>query len=491
MKRDLESQSTGCDSAGANEASQEISGAQRKSAQKVHRSNAGVAKTSTAYWLPKVKKPVGSSLFGVQIAYRGNRGRFPLETANKEAAAEKARKIYLSLVAKGWETTLAEIKPQAVKVAKPATIGAWLEAVKSTSELKGSTFTNYAQCLRQIASEIADIGDQPLMDESGNPKRDRKRRIVLSSRFDYKTGGREAWLKKVDELLLSVLTAGAVQRWKVDYIAKAGNAPDARRRAENSAASLIRCARSLFSSKHRKFIGEELILPEPTPFEGVDLPKKGSTNYQSKIDSTKLIECATRELSGEPFKIFVLGLFCGMRKREIDLLIWNQVDFDKAVIRIERTEFFSPKSEDSVGEIDLEDETLALLRAWKAQSTGPFVIESNRQPRHHVSRANYRCESHFEVLYQWLKKQGVTARKPLHELRKELGAILASTHGIFAAQSVLRHAQISTTASYYTDKKKRITAGLGGFLASPQENVVPASFGEGVSIDAKLEKKSV
>jgi hypothetical protein len=70
----------------------------------------------------------------------------------------------------------------------------------------------------------------------------------------------------------------------------------------------------------------------------------------------------------------------------------------------------------------------------------------------------------------------VNAQKPLHELRKELGAILASAHGIFAAQSVLRHAQISTTAAYYTDKKRRITAGLGALLTASPSNVVEADF---------------
>jgi integrase len=67
-----------------------------------------------------------------------------------------------------------------------------------------------------------------------------------------------------------------------------------------------------------------------------------------------------------------------------------------------------------------------------------------------------------------LRKQGVADTKKLHTLRKELGAVLASEQGIFAAQSVLRHAQISTTAAYYTDKKKRITAGLGTLLKRPQ-----------------------
>jgi integrase len=413
----------------------------------------------------------------VRVSANGRRETFNLATPNAEAAALRALKIYKSLAGAGWDATLAEHKPTAApKPAKPAIIGEWVEAVRTSTDLRPATLTNYAQSLRQIASEISDIGDQPALNEDGTPKRDRKRRPILLSRFDYKAGGRTAWLAKVDALPLSVLSAVAVQKWKLEYIARAGSAPDARRRAENSAASLIRCARALFSEKAREFAAKELILPDPLPFEGVKLPKKGNTTYQSRIDAGTLITNARAELTGEPFKIFTLGLLCGLRKREIDLLIWNQVDFDKGVIRIERTEYFQPKSEDSAGEVDLDPETIALLRGWKATATGTFVIESNRPPRHEASRTNYRCTPHFDSLYIWLKKQGITARKPLHELRKELGAILASTQGIFAAQSALRHAQISTTASYYTDKKRRITAGLGALLSPTPETVIEGNF---------------
>lgn len=450
--------------------------AKRKTAQNVHRASEARPKTSTAYWTKKVKKPAGSSLYGIQIAYKGSRHRFPLETANREAAAEKARGIFLSLVAKGWDETLRELKPLTVKIAQAATIGAWLAAVKATSELRSSTFNTYSQSLRQIASEIAVIGDQPKIGDDGTPMLDSKRKPLLQSRFDYRSGGREAWIVAVEALPLSILTETAVQRWKVDYVARAGGSPDARRRAETSAGSLIRSARALFSAKLRKYASEGLVLPEPLPFAGVDLPKKGSTAYQSKIDAGVLIAAARDELEPEPLKIFALGLLCGFRKREIDLLIWRQVDFEKSVIRIERTEYFEPKSEDSHGSVDLDPEMVALLRGWKATATGPFVVESTRAPRHETSRANYRCAPHFKTLYEWLRTHGVTARKPLHELRKELGALLASELGIFAAKTVLRHAQISTTASYYTDKKKRITVGLGALLAPPPANVIGAEF---------------
>lgn len=434
------------------------------------------AKTSVAYWMDKVRKPKNRPHYNIQISFHGERHRFPLTTADKAVAAEKARDRFVYLVANGWQATLEHYKPQTVKIAKPATLGEWATSVKATADYRPSTFTTYLQSLRQIAAEIADIGDQPAMDETGKPKRDRQRRIIYQSRFDYRAGGREAWIAVVDALPLSVLSAGSVQRWKIEYVDRAGTSPDARKRAENSAATLIRCARSLFSEKARKFAAVELVLPDPLPFAGVELPKKGKTLYQSKIDAGELIAAARTELEGEPFKIFILGLLCGLRKREIDLLMWQQVDFSKGKIRIERTEHFSPKSEDSVGEVDLDPELQTMLQGWKAQCPGQFVIESSRQPRHNQSRTNYRCEPSFDALYAWLRAKGVKARKPLHELRKELGAILASTQGIFAAQSVLRHAQISTTADYYTDKKQRITAGLGALLTAPATNVVAADF---------------
>jgi integrase len=442
---------------------------------------ASIGKADPRYWSQagKLISDTRSRFLSCKIMVTGRRESFPLRTVNKTTAAAKAAQIFADVIAHGWPAALAKHKPEATPPpAKAASIGEWVNSVKSLTDLRPATLINYAQCLRQIAAGIADIGDQPALDENGIPKRDRKRRPIVLSRFDHKAGGRNAWAAKVDALPLSTLTASAVQRWKLDYIAHAGNAPDARRRAENSAASLIRCARALFSEKAREFAGKELILPEPLPFAGVKLPKKGNTAYQSRIDAGALIATARKELTGEPFKIFTLGLLCGLRKREIDLLIWSQVDFEKGVIRIERTEYFQPKSEDSAGEVDLDKEIVALLRGWKANATGPFVIESTRQPKDANSRTNYRCTPHFDALYTWLRNQGITARKPLHELRKELGAILASTQGIFAAQSALRHAQISTTAGYYVDKKRRITAGLGALLVPAEKTMIKGQFGK-------------
>jgi hypothetical protein len=97
---------------------------------------------------------------------------------------------------------------------------------------------------------------------------------------------------------LDILTPGAVQRWKLAYIEKAGVAPDAVRRATNTAGSLLRSARALFSERALKYVMEKLTLPDPLPFAGLKIPKMTGTRYVSRIDTHSLIKAAHLELGG-------------------------------------------------------------------------------------------------------------------------------------------------------------------------------------------------
>ena len=99
----------------------------------------------------------------------------------------------------------------------------------------------------------------------------------------------------------------------------------------------------------------------------------------------------------------------------------------------------------------------------------PFLLSvpfrhSLNPPRNDTSRTNYRAQREFVELGAWLEGKGVSARKKLHELRKECGAVIANSLGIFAASRALRHADIRITSQYYTDKKVRITTGLDALL---------------------------
>jgi len=48
--------------------------------------------------------------------------------------------------------------------------------------------------------------------------------------------------------------------------------------------------------------------------------------------------------------------------------------------------------------------------------------------------------------------------------RKEVGALIATAHGIYAASQFLRHSDITTTARHYAQHKARISVGLGKLL---------------------------
>jgi hypothetical protein len=86
-------------------------------------------------------------------------------------------------------------------------------------------------------------------------------------------------------------------------------------------------------------------------------------------------------------------------------------------------------------------------------------------------------------LLAWLRGKGVTAIKPLHELRKEFGSQLCAKAGIYVASRMLRHADIAITAQHYLDQKERVTIGMGNLLSMP-ENVTPMQQGSGTRVVA-------
>jgi hypothetical protein len=80
-------------------------------------------KNDVRYWQERLYKEERQGHvdgnYSVRIAHGGRRERFQLGTANKHEAASKARTIYQSLVANGWDASLIRFKmvkaPQEVR----------------------------------------------------------------------------------------------------------------------------------------------------------------------------------------------------------------------------------------------------------------------------------------------------------------------------------------------------------------------------------------
>ena len=103
-------------------------------------------------------------------------------------------------------------------------------------------------------------------------------------------------------------------------------------------------------------------------------------------------------LAGHPeqFKIFLLAIMAGLRRREIDLLEWSALDFGQRLIRIRATKHYELKSEDSAGDVEIDAEMMQVFASLHRKAKGSFVIESGNPPRPGATYRYYRCESHFE-----------------------------------------------------------------------------------------------
>jgi integrase len=416
------------------------------------------AKTDIRYWQQSIFqrrfKYLGESRaalnYSARFQYLGHRETITLDTPNRAAAAARARDIYLHLIAHGWDQTIAKYRPGMIPPATQAeTVGEFLDRIKATSTIRERTIEDYCRNFRRIVAGIFDL-------DGGRKK------------FDYQKGGRDQWLSRIRAIKLADVTPERVQKWKIDYLKRAETNPASRRAARITVNSTIRIAKALFTPARLRFV--RVNLPFKTPFEGIQFEPRQSMRYRSSFDLEVLIRAAIRELDIEELKVFILAAMAGLRRNEIDKLQWKAFHWDRAVLRVDVTEHLETKSEDSIGEVDLEPEMLAMFRHFHANSNSVFVITSPVAPRRKTGYSHYRCHRIFASLGRWLRRNGVKGNFPLHSLRKEYGSRICDKLGIYAASQALRHADITITSQHYIDKKRQVTAALGHLLTpAPDE----------------------
>jgi integrase len=411
-------------------------------------------KDDSRFWLSRVIHRHGSPNYGMRIEFRRRELTFSLRTGNKEAAAKRAAAIFRDLVELGVDATIKKHRGPKDDVPKreEVTIGAWVSAAEKVFDGSPATFGGYVRALRLIASQI------------------------LATQKTTKRFGRtqsKNYRQQIDSTPLAIFTPTALQSWRIAYVKRVGENPAKRRSARISANSAIRQARALFSRKIVKFVSG-VAAPDPLPFSGVEFFPRESMKYHSKIDPSALLRTAHDELlicEPEVFKALVLALGGGLRRGEIDKLLWRQLDFDAELIRIEATETGGLKTPDSAGVVPIDEGLVAILRGMKARSHGPFVLEGGTGMTVSLPWGQrYRCTDVFDRLTQWLRQHGVEGARPLHTLRKEAGSLVATEAGIHAASRFLRHADIQITAAYYADHKDRVPVRIGSLL-EPQ-NVI-------------------
>jgi len=409
-----------------------------------------LSKNSIAYWRERIEKPkigqVECANYCVRISHLGRRIFFNLKSSEKDIAARKAAEIYKHIIAHGWDDALENFRPDMLKKEKakvtalPNTVGTLFHYAAMFSAARPSTIQCYVRSMRRIVADLMSISKKG---KAGSND---------LNRF-------QAFRDEVDATLMAEVTPERVLAWREHYVAKRNTSPSERASAMRTANTHIRNCKSLFSRKYITLLRQEMDLPSPLPFEGISLPSAGSTRYRSKIDARKILDAADLDLahsSPEAYKIFLLALHCGLRVSEIDHLLWRNVDLDESLITIESTEHHQLKSEDSTGQIKIGEDITKTFLTFERQENATFVVDDSIPAITDRSRRKYRLASHLRELKRWLRMKGVTAKKPIHELRKEVGSIIARDHGIYVASRFLRHSDIKVTADYYLDIKTEV-----------------------------------
>lgn len=421
------------------------------------------SKGDARYWgAPgRLFKDHGVADYSCRFSVRGQRAQICLDTSNLKEAAKRAAELYKLVSLEGWEAGfLLYRKPDPSPPVSEVNVGMLIEAATKLSSARRQTLEGYAKAFRLIVSEVRGIGGD--------------------GKFDAYKGGLKKWRAQVDAVKLDTITPAEILAWKNKRLRAAECDPLAKRRAVVTVNSLMRNAKSLFGKKLLPFVEQSFALSRPLPFDGIALEKEPSLRYISKIDPIAIMALAKEELADndpESFKVMILALVCGLRRAEIDNLLWRAFDFASSSMRVESSEFHELKSEDSAGKVDLDSDTLALFRHYRAKKPkAVFVVESPLSHRNNAKAGRYRCNPVFKRVLEWLRNHGVDGHKPLHTLRKEIGSIIASEHGIFEASRYLRHADIHITSAFYADRKKTVTPNafvglLGNQSSSPSVGV--------------------
>ena len=262
-----------------------------------------------------------------------------------------------------------------------------------------------------------------------------------------------SWNEKVDAMELTCITPRQLEAFRSSVISSAGTDQVKRGRATTTSNFYFRAAGSIFSAKIQKHLSD-FELPQPNPFKEISLQPEPSHRYVSKINVAELITKAETELEKShpgSYLAFLLSLYCGMRRSEIDLLTWEQIDFANRHIWIRTTEFFRPKAKNSEDRIDAPLKVFEALEKFRPLSTTPPYVLPGTDPVYPP-----RCKQIFRHLLAWLRSNGVEYAQALHALRKEAGSLMFSQTGsIDRAAEFLRN-DPRVARDHYIGRKGRL-----------------------------------
>ena len=272
----------------------------------------------------------------------------------------------------------------------------------------------------------------------------------------------EEWREKTGSFPISGFTKQAIEQFRQRELSSVKTDFEKLGAMTASLNTYLRGARSIFFKKILHHY-EDLNLPDPVPFQGIDQLQEPSHRYRSEIDIVQLMKLAKKELKQdhpEEWIVFLLSIGVGLRRNEIDKLTLDQIDTDNRRIWIKTTPYFRPKSRSSESYVDVGSAVMDEINSYRAgsiNSGSPFLL-----PGPPFSGDKLRLLGILKSLYSWLRAHGVDAQKPLHTLRKEAGSMLFQSSGSLLKVSEFLRNDIQVAREHYVGRKERIEIELPG-----------------------------
>ena len=204
---------------------------------------------------------------------------------------------------------------------------------------------------------------------------------------------------------------------------------------------VLRLARAMFSKRAIRIYERAGIPPSTFSHFVAFTPKQVALEpfSTSTEEVDRIIErCnALPEENPEFYKIYLLAMGCGLRSSEILRAKFSDLRelSGNHYVFLEQTK---SKTKQKTG---IPKRVYHLLKSYEGDDSNEFIVQGANRPKL-VQRE----------FVEFLREEvGIEDRKPVHRLRKILGARMATTHGIFAASKTLRHSSVTTTEKYYAD----------------------------------------
>ncbi|PMB84072.1 site-specific integrase [Dolosicoccus paucivorans] len=247
-----------------------------------------------------------------------------------------------------------------------------------------------------------------------------------------------------NNLITTEITPIHVQKWQLALSKK------------KYRSSYIRNVQGLFSMAMDRAVVLGLAENNPSKIVGNVKKTKTKIDFWTKEEFEKVISLFYKEDYYQHFLFISLWFLfmTGMRIGEATAIQWEDIDFDKGLLSIDKTlyyknldnySFVEPKTKASVRHIALDEDTLTLLREWKdvQQSVVQtnFVMSYNGVPTQKHTLAN--------AITRFSQKAGVH-RIRLHALRHSHASLLISMgENPLIIKDRLGHEDIETTLGTY------------------------------------------